>query len=154
MPVKVILLQEVEGLGQPGDIKTVADGYARNFLLPRQMVTPATPAALATLQQRVAIEKRRQEKLRAELASLAERLAQVTLTFTVRVGAQNRLYGSVTNQNIAEALRDTQSILVDRRSIVLTEPLRALGTFKVPVRLGQGVEPAITVELVDENATK
>lgn len=154
MPVKVILLQEVAHLGKPGDVKTVADGYARNYLLPRQMVTHATPAALATLQQRVASEQRRQEKMKAELAGLAERLSQVVLKFTVRVGAQNRLYGSVTNQNIADALRDTQGILVERRSIVLPDPLRSLGTFKVPVRLGSGVEPEITVELADENAAE
>jgi large subunit ribosomal protein L9 len=151
MPMKVILLQDVPGLGQPGDVKTVAEGYARNYLLPRQMVTAATPTALATLQERVAAEQRRQEKMRAELASLAERLNAVTLTFSVRVGGQNRLYGSVTNQNIAEALRDTQGIIVDRRAIVLSEPLRALGTFKVPVRLGTGVEPSITVELKPED---
>ncbi len=148
--MKVILLQEVPGLGKPGDVKTVANGYARNYLLPRQMVTAATPAALATLQERVAAEQRRQEKLRAELNELAERLSAVTLTFSVRVGGQNRLYGSVTNQNIAEALRETQGIIVDRRSIVLSEPLRSIGTFKVPVRLGPGVEPEITVELKPE----
>ena len=150
MPEKVILLQEVDGLGKPGDVKTVADGYARNYLLPRQMVTQATPNALATLQERVAAEQRRQTKLRAELAGLSERLAQVTLKFAVRVGSQNRLYGSVTNQNIAEALRDTQGIIVDRRAIVLADPLRSLGSFKVPVRLGPGVEPEITVELAAE----
>jgi large subunit ribosomal protein L9 len=150
MPTKVILLQDVPGLGKPGDVKMVADGYARNFLLPRQMVTMATPSALATLGERVAAEKRRQEKLNAELKGLAERLNAVTLTFTVRVGAQNRLYGSVTNQNIAEALRETEGIIIDRRAVVLNEPLRSLGTFKVPVRLGQGVEPQITVELQAE----
>ncbi len=152
MPTKVILLQEVPGLGKPGDVKTVADGYARNYLLPRQMVTQATPSALATLGERVATEQRRQAKLKAELDALAERLNAVTLTFTVRTGSQGRLYGSVTNQDIANALRDTQNIVIDRRSIVLSEPLRALGTFKVPVRLGTGVEPAITVELKPEEA--
>jgi large subunit ribosomal protein L9 len=150
MPTKVILLQEVPGLGKPGDVKTVADGYARNYLLPRQMVTPATPAALANLGERVAAEQRRQAKLKAELDALAERLSAVTLTFSVRTGAQGRLYGSVTNQDIAAALRDTQNIIIDRRSIVLNEPLRTLGTFKVPVRLGTGVEPEITVELKPE----
>lgn len=151
MPMKVILLQEVAGLGKPGEVKTVADGYARNFLLPRQMVTAATPSALANLQQRVDTEQRRQAKVRAELESVSARINAVTLRFEVRVGTQNRLYGSVTNQNIADALRDVEGILVDRRAIVLSDPLRALGTFKVPVRLSPGVEPHVTVELVAES---
>lgn len=150
MSMKVILLQEVDGLGKPGDVKTVADGYARNFLLPRQMVTPATPAALATLQERVAAEQRRQEKLRAEMAALAEQLSEIKMTFAVRVGDQKRLYGSVTNQNIADALRSQFNIIVDRRAIVLSEPLRTLGEFKVPVRLGMGFEPTVTVEIAPE----
>ncbi len=149
--MKVILLQEVAGLGKPGEVKTVADGYARNFLLPRQMVTAATPSALANLQQRVDTEQRRQAKVRAELESVSARINAVTLRFEVRVGTQNRLYGSVTNQNIADALRDVEGILVDRRAIVLSDPLRALGTFKVPVRLSPGVEPHVTVELVAES---
>jgi large subunit ribosomal protein L9 len=151
MPMKVILLQEVAGLGKPGDVKTVADGYARNFLLPRQMVTAATPSALANLQERVATEQRRQAKMRAELDAVSARINAVSLRFEVRVGAQNRLYGSVTNQNIADALRDVEGILVDRRAIVLSDPLRTLGTFKVPVRLSPGVEPQVTVELVAES---
>lgn len=151
MPMKVILLQEVAGLGKPGDVKSVADGFARNYLLPRQMVEAASPGALATLQTRVATEIRRQEKLRAELSTLTERLNNVRLTFTVRVGGQNRLYGSVTNQNIADALRETQGIIVDRRAIQLRDALRNLGEYKVPVRLGQGFDPKITVEVTAEN---
>ena len=148
--MKVILLQEVAGLGKPGDVKTVADGYARNFLLPRQMVTAATPSALANLQERVATEQRRLAKQRAETEAVAARINAVTLRFAVRVGGQNRLYGSVTSQNIADALREVEGIIVDRRAIVLSDPLRSLGTFKVPVRLAQGVDPAVTVELVAE----
>lgn len=147
MPMKVILLQEVPHLGQPGEIKTVANGYARNYLLPRQMVEPATPRALANLNQRVAAEQARLATLRSELTALTERLNATTLSFAVRVGAQNRLYGSVTNQSVVDALREQEGIVVDRRSVVLHEPLRQLGEFKVPVRLGHGFEPQITVAL-------
>lgn len=150
MPMKVILLQEVEGLGKPGEIKTVADGYARNFLLPRQMVEMATPNALATLHERVAVEQRRQEKLRAELTALATRLKAVTLKFTVRVGQQGRLYGSVTAQNIVDALRINENIVLDRRSVQLHDPLRALGAAKVKIRLASGFDSEITVELLPE----
>jgi large subunit ribosomal protein L9 len=152
MPMKVILLQEIAGLGTTGDVKTVADGYARNYLLPRQLVTAATPSAMATLQERVATEKRRQEKERANLEALAEQLKQITLTFQVRVGGQNRLYGSITTQNIAAALREQNNIIVDRRSIILPDTLRALGNYKVAVRLAPGLEPEITVALVGDAA--
>ncbi len=147
MPMKVILLQEVPNLGKPGDVKVVADGYARNYLLPRQMVEPATPKAITHLQQRVAAEQARQEKMRADLNALTERLNATTLTFAVRVGGQNRLYGSVTSQNIVEALREQEGIIVDRRAVVLSEPLRHLGEAKVSVRLGHGFEPHVTVNL-------
>src|SRR5262249_22363751 len=92
--MKVILLHDVPSLGKPGDVKDVADGYARNYLLPRQLVAPATPAALAHLQQQVASAQRRVEKQRQEYEGLSGRLEGVTLTFAVRVGRGDRLYGS------------------------------------------------------------
>jgi large subunit ribosomal protein L9 len=146
--VKVILLHEVPGLGQPGDVKDVARGYARNYLLPRQLVTPATPGALKNLQERVAAARRRVDKQQAEHRTLAERLSGVTLTFAVRVGRGDRLYGSVTNQNIADALLEQEGLRIDRRSIELRDPLRQLGTFEVPVRVASGVEPRVKVTLV------
>jgi large subunit ribosomal protein L9 len=148
--VKVILLQEVQGLGKPGDVKNVSNGYARNFLLPRQLVTAATPGALKSLQQRVAAAKRRVETQRAEHQSLSDRLSAVTLTFAVHVGRGDRLYGSVTSQNIADALREQEGLRIDRRTIQLTEPLRQLGTFEVPVRVASGVEPALKVVIVSD----
>jgi len=146
--MKVILLQEVPGLGVPGDVKEVANGYARNFLLPRHMVTAATPGELANLQQRVVSAQRRTEKQRQEHESLATKLAAVTLTFAVRVGRGDRLYGSVTSQDIANALEEQEHMSVDRRTILLREPIRTLGTFEVPVRIAPKVEPKVKVTLV------
>ena len=146
--MKVILLQDVPGLGKPGDVKDVANGYARNYLLPNQLVTAATPGELANLNQRVAAAQRRTEKQRQEHASLADRLAGVTLTFAVRVGRGDRLYGSVTSQDIASALAEQEHLTVDRRAIQLREPMRTLGTFEVPVRVAPKVEPKIKVILV------
>jgi large subunit ribosomal protein L9 len=148
--VKVILLQEVQGLGKPGDVKNVSNGYARNYLLPRQMVTAATPGALKSLQQRVAAAKRRVEAQQAEHQSLAERLGAVTLTFAVHVGRGDRLYGSVTSQNIADALREQEGLRIDRRTIQLKEPLRQLGTVEVPVRVASGVEPKLKIVIVSD----
>lgn len=146
--MKVILLSEVPGLGQPGDVKEVANGYARNYLLPRELVMAATPGALKNLQERVASAKRRAETQEADHRALAERISAVTLTFAVHVGRGDRLYGSVTSQNIADALLEQEGLRIDRRTIHLLEPLRQLGTFEVPVRVASKVEPKIKVAIV------
>lgn len=148
--MKVILLHEVPGLGQPGDVKEVANGYARNYLLPRQLVTAATPGALKNLQERVSAAKRRVEKREAEQEALASRLSAVTLTFAVHVGRGDRLYGSVTSQNIADALAEQEGLSIDRRTIHLAEPLRQLGTFEVPVRVATKLEPKVKVSIVSD----
>ena len=148
--MKIIVLQEVPGLGKPGDVKNVSNGYARNYLLPRQMVTAASPGALKSLQQRVASAKRRTDTQEAEHRQLAERLGAVALTFAVHVGRGDRLYGSVTSQNIADALREQEGLRIDRRTIQLPEPLRQLGTFNVPVRVASKVEPTIKVSIVSD----
>jgi len=147
--MKVILLQNVEGLGQVGDMKDVANGYARNYLLPRRLAAGATPSLIANREQRIAAEKRRLEKQAEQNRQMAERLGQITLTFKAKVGTQGRLYGSITSQDIATALRDAENITIDRRTIDLSEPIRSLGTFSVPVKISTGVEPKVTVSVVD-----
>ncbi|GHO94567.1 50S ribosomal protein L9 [Reticulibacter mediterranei] len=149
--MKVILLQDVEGLGKAGDLKDVANGYARNYLLPRRLAAGATPGLIANRSQRIAAEQRKLEKLAEQNKQLAERLAQITLTFKAKVGSQGRLYGSITSQDIASALRDAENVTVDRRTIELPEPIRTLGTFSVPVKVASQVEPKITVNIVDES---
>lgn len=150
--MKIILLQDVEGLGKAGDLKEVANGYARNYLVPRRLAAAATPGLIANRAQRIAAEQRRVEKLAEQNRQQAERLNTVTLTFRARVGTQGRLYGSITSQDIASALREVEDIVVDRRSIELTDPIRSPGTFTVPVRIASGLEPKITVNVVDEAA--
>jgi len=148
--MKIILLQDVEGLGKAGDLKEVANGYARNYLLPRRLAAGATPGLIANRSQRIAAEQRRLEK-RAELnRQLAERLAQITLTFKAKVGRQGRLYGSITSQDVASALQEAEGITIDRRAIDLSEPIRNLGTFSVPVKVATNQEPKITVNVIDE----
>ncbi len=150
--MKIILLQDVEGLGKAGDLKEVANGYARNYLVPSRLAAAATPGLIANRAQRIAAEQRRVEKLVEQNRQQAERLNTVTLTFRARVGTQGRLYGSITSQDIASALREVEDIVVDRRSIELTDPIRSPGTFTVPVRIASGLEPKITVNVVDEAA--
>lgn len=150
--MKVILLQDVEGLGKAGDLKEVANGYARNYLLPRQFAAGATPALIANRKQRVASEQRKLEKQAGLDRQQAERLSQVSLTFKARVGRQDRLYGSITSQDIAAGLREAEGITVDRRAIDLPDPIRALGTFQVPIKIAPKLEPKITVRVIDANA--
>ena len=149
--MRVILLQDVAGLGKAGDLKDVANGYARNYLLPRQMAAGATPALISNREQRVAAEKRKVAKQDESNKQLAERLGQIALTFRARVGSQGRLYGSITSQDIATALRDAEGISIDRRTINLQDPIRTIGTFNVPVRVATGLERPITVKVIDES---
>src|SRR5579859_5282274 len=148
--MKIILLQDVENLGKAGDLKEVANGYARNYLLPRRLAAGATAALIANRTQRVAAEQRKLEKQAEANKEQAERLGNVTLTFKARVGSQGRLYGSITSQDIASALREVEHITVDRRMIELPDPIRSLGTFSVPVKIATRLEPKITVNVVDE----
>lgn len=150
--MKIILLQDVEGLGKAGDLKEVANGYARNYLVPRRLAAGATPSLIANRTQRIASEQRRVEKLAEQNKQLSERLNQVTLTFKARVGGQGRLYGSITSQDVASALRDVEKITIDRRSIDMSEPIRTPGTFTIPVRVASGLEFKLTINVVGEAA--
>ena len=150
--MRVILLQDVDGLGKAGDLKDVANGYARNYLLPRQLAAGATPSLIANRQQRIAAEQRKLEKQSELNRQQAERLGQITLTFKARVGSQGRLYGSITSQDIAAGLREAEGIIIDRRMIDMPEPIRTTGTFKVPVKIASKLQPEITVNVVDESA--
>jgi len=149
--VKVILRTDVAGLGEEGEVKDVAGGYARNYLLPGGMAMPATKGNLKVLEQQRSQIEVNQEQHRVEARALADRLVTMPLDFPVRVGEQGRLYGSITASDIAERLK-SQGVELDRRSIEVREPLRALGTYDVPVRVAHAVTGHITVTLRDQNA--
>jgi large subunit ribosomal protein L9 len=149
--MKVILLQNVEGLGKIGDLKEVANGYARNYLLPRQLAAPATASLMANREQRVAAEQRKIEKQAETKRQQAERLEHIVLTFRARVGREGRLYGSITSQDIAAGLRNAEGIVIDRRVIDLPNPIRSTGSFSVPVKLAPKLEPMITVNVISES---
>lgn len=152
MNAKVILQTDVAGLGEEGDVKDVAGGYARNYLLPRKLALPATKGNLRILEQQREQIERKQEQRRAQARALADRLAGLALQFEVRVGEQGRLYGSITAQDVAARLQSEAGIEVDRRSIELKEPLRTLGDFDVPVRVAHAVTAHLKVTLHDQNA--
>ncbi len=147
--MEVILRQAVENLGKPGDVVKVSNGYARNFLLPRGVAFEATPGNL----KRIAQEKERLEAAENErrnaAQSLAERLEQVSLTFSARVGEEGKLFGSVTSADIAHQL-EQQGFTIEKRQIDLHEPLKTLGVFRVPVRLHADVKPEIKVWVIKQ----
>lgn len=148
--MKVILLQDVESLGKAGDLKDVANGYARNYLMPKKLAAGATPSLIANRQQRIATEQRRAEKQVELNRQQAEKLGQITLTFKARVGREGRLYGSITSQDIATGLREAEGITIDRRMIDLPNPIRSVGSFTVPIKIAAKLEPKITVNVVGE----
>src|SRR5258706_3864763 len=121
--MKVILLQDVEGLGKAVDLKDVANGHARSYLFPRYLAAAAKPALIANRDQRIASEQRKLEKQAEENRQQAERLGQITLTFKARVGREGRLYGSITSQDIAAGLRATEGIVIDWLMIVLLKQI-------------------------------
>ena len=142
--MKVILTQDVEKLGKSGEMKAVADGYATNFLIPRKLAVPAAGGAYRAWQHDIASreEKRTRERGEAEIA--ATRIASTTLTMGVKVGEGGKLYGSITAKDIADAL-GRRGITVDRHKIELDEPLKSLGTYKVAIKVFQGMTPEVTV---------
>jgi large subunit ribosomal protein L9 len=145
--VKVILAKDVENLGKAGELKEVSPGYMRNFLVPQQLAVLATQGELKSLDARRSQIAKAQHKARTAAEALADKLLSVTLAFQVRVGEQNRLYGSITSKDIADELARSTGITVDRRDIELPDALKTLGSFSVPVRLGHDVKAAINVTL-------
>jgi large subunit ribosomal protein L9 len=148
--MQVLLLKDVEQLGDAGDIKNVADGYARNYLLPRNLAVVATPGAVKQAETMRKAEQSRQAKALSEAQALAQELDGTTVTFEARAGEGERLYGSITNAHIAEALEEKTGLEVDRRKLVLEEPLKELGTHAVTIRLASEAEAKVTVVIERE----
>jgi large subunit ribosomal protein L9 len=142
--VKVILTREVAKLGKSGEMKTVSDGYATNFLIPQKLAVPASGGAYRAYQHDIASreEKRKREREEAEIA--ATRIGSTTLTMGVKVGEGGKLYGSINTQDIAEAL-GRRGIVVDKHKIDLEQPIKSLGTYKVAVKVFSGMTPEVTI---------
>jgi|SRR5947209_3734254 len=152
MAIKVILKQDVPNLGHAGDIKQVNPGYFRNYLLPRGLAMEATQGNVASLHSNKKVREAQKSRAVEQASAAARHLETITITIPVKLGEQGRIYGSVTNKDIAEALQQQASLTVDRHKIELKEPLKSIGSHSVPVKLEQGVEGNVRVELVPEGA--
>ncbi len=143
--MKVLLLRDHEKLGKAGDTKNVADGYARNYLIPRGLAVLATSGALKQAETIRKSEEKRRAKIFSEAQSVANQLTGTTLTFRALASETGKLYGSITSGDIAEAIQREKGLAIDKRKIELREPLRSLGTHTVAIRLATELEPTITV---------
>ena len=148
--MKVILLQDVKGKGKKGQMLEVSDGYARNFMLPRKLAIEATPDAINTMRMNDKATQERQARERAEAADLAKKMKAMTLTVYAKGGGAGRLFGSVTNQEIADALQ-AQGITLDKRKIVIDEPIKNVGTYTVRCKLGYEITGDLTVKIEEKN---
>lgn len=142
--MKVLLLKDVYKLGRAGDVKKVADGYGRNFLLPQKLAMLATPGAIKQSEKIRQAALAERARLNTEMGSVAEKLQTVALSFNARAGEPGRLYGSITTGDISAAIERETGIHIDRRHIA-HQPLRELGTFKVAIRLTVDLIPEISV---------
>jgi len=136
--VKILLKQDVPKVGKAGEVKTVADGYARNYLIPRGMAVIATQGALKQAKLQQQIEVQCQAHFQQEVQQLAAILKGLALTFHMRAGENEQLYGSITNADIAQALEEQVGRTIDRRKIDLERPICRLGSYRVPIRLDDG----------------
>lgn len=148
--MEVLLLKDVRRLGKAGEIKKVADGYARNYLFPRGLAVMATEAARKELEEQMAAKERRAALEKARAEKRAQDLQNLVLTFKARAGESGRLYGSITNADIAARLSEIIGAEVDKRKVLLQEPIKEAGKSKVDVKLHNNVTITVTVVVEPE----
>ena len=146
----VILLNDVEKLGLRGEVVHVADGYARNFLIPRRLAERATAAKVAELEKRDALRARHEAKSAEQAEAVADTLRKTVLTFEVQAGPTGTLFGSVTSTNVADEIWRTRKIRVDRRKIGLEDSIKRIGRYAIPITVFEGVEVEVKTLVVPE----
>ena len=145
--MKVILLPDVKGKGKKGQLLEISDGYARNFLLPRKLAVEATADAMNTKKMNDKAAAEKEAKERAEALEISMQLRETILVVTAKGGGAGRLFGSVTNQEIAEALKAKTGINLDKRKIVIADPIKSVGTYTVQCKLGYEITAPLTVKI-------
>lgn len=145
----IILLQDVKSLGKKGDIVKVSDGYARNFILPKKLGVEKTAKTLNNLKQQKAAEEKQRQEVLAEAQALGEQIKQKSITLKIKAGEGGRTFGSVSTKEITAALKEQLKLDIDKKKLVLAEPIRSLGTTIVPVKLHPEVTVELTVKVVE-----
>ncbi len=150
--MKVAFLKDVPNVAKAGQIKEVADGYARNFLLPQKLAALAGPGVSSAIEAKHRTQAKRQAQQETELARMARRLDGQEITLGAKVGAKDRLYGRVTSADIATRLEEATGLAIDKRKVELAEPIRRLGSYEVTIRLGKDIIPKIRVTVTEKEA--
>ena len=145
--MKVILTQDVKGKGKKGQMIEVSDGYARNYMLPRKIAVEATADAVNTMRMNDKAAAEKAAKERAEALEVSKKLREMTLVVTAKGGGAGRLFGSITNQEIADALKAKTGIALDKRKIVISDPIKSVGTYTVQCKLGYEITAPLTVKI-------
>ena len=145
--MKVIFLQDVKGKGKKGQMAEISDGYARNYLLPKKLAMEATPDAINTMRMNDKAAAEKAAKERAEALEISKRLREMTVVVTAKGGGAGKLFGSVTNQEIADALKAQSGITIDKRKIVLSDSIKNVGTYTVQCKLGYEIVAPLTVKI-------
>ena len=152
--MKVIFLEDVPRVARAGEIKNVADGYGRNFLIPQKLAVLASSSAISATEAQRKIRAREEAKIEAEMRELAGQLEGKEIILKAKAGAKDRLYGSITNTDIASGLESSAGLVIDKRKIELDEPIRKLGSYEVNIRLAKDIVPKIKVTVTGEEAEK
>lgn len=150
--MKVIFLQDVSNVAKAGEIKEVADGYGRNFLIPRNLALLASSSTISMAEMQRRIKERKLSADTAELTQIADQLEGKEISLQARVGSKERLYGAITASDIASELENTTGIVVDKRKIELAEPIRQIGSYEVGVKLAKDLVPKIKVTVKEKEA--
>jgi len=145
--MKVILLEDVRGVGEAGSVGNVSDGYARNYLFPRKLAIPATEGSLKNLDHHRTTIRRRQARESSNAQAMAERLSQITLQLQAKAGEAGKIYGSITHAEVAAALASQHDLKVDRRAISFPYPIRTLGQHEAHVRLHKDINATLRIEV-------
>jgi len=151
--VKVVFLQDVPKVARAGQIKEVADGYGRNFLIPKKLALLANSTALSAIETQLKIKAHYRDQEEARIVEMAHQLEGKEIILKARAGAKELLYGSITSADIATELQNTTGLVIDKRKIELTEPIRQLGSYEVGIRLAKDITPQIKVTVIEEGAS-
>ena len=148
--MKVILMQDVRGQGKKGEMINVSDGYARNFLFPRKLAQEATTDNINTMRMNDKAKREKEQRQREEAAAMSAKLREITLNVFAKGGGAGRLFGSVTSQEISDALKEQESIDLDRRKIVIEDSIKTVGLYTVKVKLGFGIDAPLKVNVTEK----